>query len=122
MPGRVLAQTSPAAPPATSAPRADDAPVAVERQVREDEVTAVRIEGNRRVEAEAIRRALRTQVGAVFDPARTPDDVRAVWALGYFSDVQLLVQHLPSGGIVYVVRVQERPSIHAVKLDRKSVV
>ena len=80
------------------------------------EVVEIRIEGNRRVEAEAVRRALRTQVGQIFDESRTAEDLRAVWALGYFSDVQLLVQRLPTGGVVYVARVQERPSIRAVKL------
>jgi outer membrane protein insertion porin family len=118
MPGRVLAQEggdTPPAPAATPAP-SSDAPLDPAREVRPDEVTDIRIEGNRRVESEAIRRALRTQVGSLFDTTRTPEDLRAVWALGYFSDVQLLVQHLPSGGISYVVRVQERPSIRSVKL------
>ncbi|HEX8821993.1 MAG TPA: outer membrane protein assembly factor BamA [Archangium sp.] len=76
----------------------------------------IRVEGNRRVEAEAVRRALKTKVGEAFDEARTADDLRAVWALGYFTDVQLLAQRLPNGGVVYVVRVQERPSIRSVKL------
>ncbi|ATB32524.1 outer membrane protein assembly factor BamA [Melittangium boletus] len=118
MPGHVLAQEGGESPPAAPAPAPppSDAPVDADREVREGEVTDIRIEGNRRVESEAIRRVLRTQVGTVFDPARTPEDLRAVWALGYFSDVQLLVQRLPSGGVTYVVRVQERPSIRAVKL------
>jgi outer membrane protein insertion porin family len=81
-----------------------------------DRVLDVRVEGNRRVEAEAIRRALRTQVGRPFDRARTADDLRALWALGYFSDVQLLVQRVPAG-VVYVVRVEERPAIREVKLE-----
>ncbi len=119
MPGHVLAQQGGVSPPAAPAPVAppSDAPVDPDREVRDGEVADVRIEGNRRVEAEAIRRALRTRVGTVFDPARTSEDLRAVWALGYFSDVQLLVQRMPSGGVVYVVRVQERPSIRAVKLS-----
>lgn len=115
-PGRVLAQTNTDAPPATSAPRSADAPVDPDRQMREDEVTDIRVEGNRRVEAEAIRRALRTQVGTDLDTSRSAEDLRAIWALGYFSDVQLLVQRLPAGGVIYVVRVQERPSIRSVKL------
>ncbi len=121
-PGRALAQAdggtplpSEALPAAPSAPGANT-PATPDREVREGEVVDIRIEGNRRVEAEAIRRALRTRAGEVFDEARTAEDLRAVWALGYFTDVQLLVQRLPTGGVVYVVRVQERPSIRAVKL------
>ncbi|HEX8438520.1 MAG TPA: outer membrane protein assembly factor BamA [Archangium sp.] len=106
----------PAALPPPAGDELDTAPPAPDREVREGEVVDIRIEGNRRVEAEAVRRALRTKVGDSFDEARTAEDLRAVWALGYFSDVQLLTQRLPTGGVVYVVRVQERPSIRAVKL------
>jgi outer membrane protein insertion porin family len=130
MPGRVLAQADRGAPPASvpsealppapatpgSEAPASDTPAAPDREVREGEVADIRIEGNRRVEAEAIRRALRTKVGSLFDEDLTAEDLRAVWALGYFSDVQLLTQRLPTGGVVYVVRVQERPSIRSVKL------
>lgn len=104
--------------PATATPPADtpvdeEAPSAEQQGER---VIEVRIEGNRRVEAEAIRRALVTKEGAVFDPLRSAEDLRAVWGLGYFTDVQLLVQRLPKG-IAYVVRVQERPSVRSVKLS-----
>ncbi|MEN9798929.1 MAG: hypothetical protein RL653_2625 [Pseudomonadota bacterium] len=95
----------------TKAPEAD-APA----EATGDKVLDVRVEGNRRVEAEAIKRALRTRVGAPFERARTPDDLRALWALGYFSDVQLLVQRIPRG-VVYVVRVEERPALREIKLE-----
>jgi outer membrane protein insertion porin family len=123
VPCRALAQAQTGAPaakapaPDTAAPPAD-APVEKELPPAEDSgerVVEVRIEGNRRVESEAVRRALVTKQGAVFDPARTAEDLRAVWGLGYFTDVQLLVQQLPKG-VAYVVRVQERPSVRAVRL------
>lgn len=119
MPGRALAQAdagTSVAPAAPAAAHTADAPLNPTHEVKEGEVTDIRVEGNRRVEVEAIRRALRTHVGDLFDPNKTAQDLRAVWALGYFADVQLLVQRLPNGGIVYVVRVQERPSIRSVKL------
>ena len=106
-PGRALAQ---AAPPPSDAParaETDDAEV-----VRE-----VRVEGNRRVEAEAVRRALVTKQGQPYEPTRSADDLRAVWSLGYFDDVRLLAQRLPQGGIAYVVQVTERPTVNAVRLE-----
>jgi outer membrane protein insertion porin family len=75
------------------------------------------VEGNRRVEPEAIKRALRNKVGRGFDAGRTADDLRSLWSLNFFSDIQLLVQRLPTGGIVYVVRVKERPAVREVKLS-----
>lgn len=110
-PGHALAQAETGASNAPEA--ASDVPVT---ENAEDRVTEIRVEGNRRVEAEAIRRALKTKVGSTFDPTRTADDLRALWALGYFADVQLLTQRLPTGGIAYVVRVQERPVVREVTL------
>ncbi|MCA2982033.1 MAG: outer membrane protein assembly factor BamA, partial [Myxococcaceae bacterium] len=79
-------------------------------------MSEIRVEGNRRVEQPAVARALKQRVGDVFDPARTADDLRALWALKYFNDVQLLVQRSPSG-IAYVVRVEEKPAVRAVTLQ-----
>ncbi|WP_225413776.1 outer membrane protein assembly factor BamA [Stigmatella hybrida] len=120
VPCRALAQAevgAPQEPPATASPAAPpaDAPVDAVDEDQGERVVELRVEGNRRVETEAIRRALRTKQGSAFDPARTSEDLRAVWALGYFTDVQLLVQRLPSG-IAYVVRVAERPTVRNVKV------
>ncbi len=95
---------------------ATDAPVA-DGSNDPDLISEVRVEGNHRVEAEAVRRALKNKTGAKFDQAKTADDLRALWALNYFSDLQLLVQRLPGGGISYVVRVVEKPSVREVTLE-----
>lgn len=78
-------------------------------------IVEVRVEGNRRVEVEAVKRALRNKEGRQFDPTRTVDDLKSLWALNYFSDIQLLVQRLPTG-IAYVVRVTEKPSVREVRI------
>lgn len=116
----------PVAPPATVPPEAlprpdlapaEPTPAAPEAsEVDPSRITEVRVEGNVRVEAAAVRRAITQQVGQVFDEQRTGDDLRALWALKYFQDIQLLVQRLPRG-IVYVVRVKERPSVREVRYE-----
>ncbi len=100
--GEVRAQEHPA-----------DAPV----EPGADTIVEVRVEGSKRVEAEAVKRALRNKEGKPFNPLLTGDDLKALWALNYFSDLRLLVQHLPSGGIAYVVEVKERPAVREVKLQ-----
>ncbi|MCE9672964.1 outer membrane protein assembly factor BamA [Myxococcus stipitatus] len=127
VPGSVLAQVDGGVPapapvpaaPATPAPgtgRPSDAPVEEpSEEVAPDTVVEVRVEGNKRVEAEAVRRALRTKVGQRLDSSKSAEDLRAVWALGYFQDVELLVQRL-ARGVAYVVRVEERPVINKVTL------
>ena len=82
-----------------------------------DVLTEVRIEGNRRVEPEVIKRALKNKLGRPFDPTLTGADIQSLWSLGYFADIQLLTQRLPAGGIAYVVRVVERPSVREWRLQ-----
>jgi outer membrane protein insertion porin family len=81
-----------------------------------DRIVEVRVEGNRRVEPEAIKRALKNQEGQIFDQEKTAEDLRSLWSLNFFSDLQLLVQRTDRG-IVYVVKVTERPAIRDVKLQ-----
>jgi len=75
-----------------------------------------RVEGNRRVESQAIERVLKNKVGQIFNPELTSEDLRALWGLRYFSDIQLLIQRTPRG-IIYVVRVVERPAVREVRLS-----
>jgi len=82
-----------------------------------DTITEIRVEGNQRVEPAAVIRALKNRVGSRFDPALTAADLQGLWALGYFADIQLLTQVLPQGGLAYIIRVIERPSVREVKLE-----
>jgi outer membrane protein insertion porin family len=82
-----------------------------------DVITQVRIEGNRRVEPEVIKRALKNKLGQPFDPTLTGADIQSLWSLGYFQDIQLLTQRLSTGGIALVVRVAERPSVREWRLQ-----
>ena len=108
------------ATPAPAAPRADAGTPAVglppAAPVNPDRIIEIRVEGNQRTEPEAIEQVLKNKVGSLFDPTLTDDDLKAIWGLHYFSDVELLVQRLPKG-IVYVIRVTERPIIRSVKLS-----
>ncbi len=92
-----------------------DAPVA-DTGDQSLKIVEIRVENNRRVESEAVIRALKQQVGDTFDATKTGDDLRGLWTLKYFSDLQLLVQRTPKG-IAYIVRVEEKPTIRSVSLQ-----
>ena len=83
----------------------------------EDKILEIRIEGNRRVEPEAIRRAIKQKVGNIFDREKATEDLRSLWGLSYFSDVQLLIQRTAGPGVIYVIRVVERPAVREIKLE-----
>jgi outer membrane protein insertion porin family len=70
----------------------------------------VRIEGNRRVEPEAIRNAITQRKGAAYDAKKVQADVRALMKLGFFSDVTVEREGSP-GAPVLVYRVVERPAV-----------
>jgi outer membrane protein insertion porin family len=99
---------------ATVSSAQSDAPLAQESDP--ETIVEVRVENQRRVEKDAVTRALTQKVGQKFDPTHTQDDLRALWALKYFSDIQLLVQR-SSQGIAYVVRVKEKPAVRTVTLS-----
>ena len=92
-----------------------DAPVA-DTSDDSQKIIEIRVENNRRVESEAVIRALKQQVGDTFDATKTGDDLRSLWALKYFNDLQLLVQRTPKG-IAYIIRVEEKPTIRSVSLQ-----
>ena len=90
------------APPA----RAEEAPV----------IKAIEVEGNRRVEVDAIKAALSTRVGDAVDAARIRADVRAVMKLGYFADVSIEARG-PAATPTLVVKVIEKPSVQATRIE-----
>ena len=91
-----------AAPPA----RAEEPPV----------VKAIEVEGNRRVEVDAIKAAVSTKPGDPLDPRRLQADVKAVMKLGYFADVSIEARG-PQSSPTLVVKVKEKPSVQATRVD-----
>ena len=70
----------------------------------------VRVEGNRRVEADAIRNAITSRKGTPYDPRKIQGDIRAVMKLGLFSDV-VVEREGPKDAPVLVYKVVERPAL-----------
>jgi outer membrane protein insertion porin family len=74
----------------------------------------VRIEGNRRVEVDAIRAAISEKKGEPLDPVKVEADIRAVMKLGLFDDVVAELAG-PASAPVLVYRVAERPTVREVR-------
>jgi outer membrane protein insertion porin family len=82
----------------------------------EPTVARVDIEGNVRVEDDAIRVNLESRPGAPLDPARVDRDVRAIYGMGFFDQVDVEQQD-EADGIVLVFRVRERPLVRKVTIE-----
>jgi outer membrane protein insertion porin family len=79
-------------------------------------VAQVLIEGNARVDDEAIRIHIQSRPGASYDPATIDSDVRAIYAMGFFENVEVERRPAPEG-LVLVFRVRERPLVTDVKIE-----
>jgi outer membrane protein insertion porin family len=82
-------------------------------QQRPITVRELTVEGTRRVQDAVVLGAVKTRIGAPFNPAALSEDLRAVFALGFFDDVQMRVEDF-EGGVKVTFVVVERPFIRDV--------
>jgi outer membrane protein insertion porin family len=71
------------------------------------------VEGNRRVQEAVILGAVQARVGAPFSPSTLTEDLRSIFALGFFDDVQMRVEDF-EGGVKITFVVVERPFVRDV--------
>ncbi|MBI2228326.1 MAG: outer membrane protein assembly factor BamA [Deltaproteobacteria bacterium] len=92
-------------------------PGAVDAQ---DKVTLkeVKIAGNVRVEEDGIRLHLKNRPGTLFDSALVEQDVKAIYRMGFFDDVQA---ELSADGVL-TYKVKEKPYVREVKVQGNSQV
>ena len=85
---------------------------AVSAQAQAVAIRDIRVEGNRRMEAETIRSYLRLNVGDRYDPRLADESIRALFSTGLFNDVRIT----PVGSTL-VVAVRENPVIAQVAFE-----
>ncbi|HUY26017.1 MAG TPA: outer membrane protein assembly factor BamA [Candidatus Binataceae bacterium] len=79
-------------------------------------ISQIRIEGNQRVETDAIRIHISQTAGTPLDQTAVDKDVKAIYKMGFFDTVE--VDKTPvNGGIVLTYKVKERPQITDVRLE-----
>jgi outer membrane protein insertion porin family len=79
-------------------------------------VTSVKVKGNRRIEAAAILQVVRIKPGDLLDKSKVDADLRAIYKLGHFRDVQAETERV-DGGIVLNYLVQEKPVVREIKIE-----
>jgi len=80
---------------------------------REDVVGKITILGNVKVEEGVIRGAIKTREGGPFSTEQVREDLRSIFALGYFSDIQVDIKSTPQGKEVIFI-VVEKPSVREI--------
>lgn len=80
-----------------------------------EKVAEVKISGNRRIEAAAVKAAMSTKAGGAYSALRLDADIKAIWKLGYFDNVRAEVEDGPDGKSVTIM-VTEKPSVREIKI------
>jgi outer membrane protein insertion porin family len=76
-------------------------------------VKELTVEGNRRVQEAVILGRIKITLGGPFNTSQLSEDVRSVFALGFFDDVQVKVEDF-EGGVKITFVVAERPFVRDV--------
>ena len=76
-------------------------------------VAEVRITGNRRIEADAISRVIQTKAGSTYQKEQLSKDIKSIFEMGYFDDLQVDSATGPNGVIV-TFHVKEKPTIRRI--------
>ncbi|NNL43558.1 MAG: outer membrane protein assembly factor BamA [Desulfobacterales bacterium] len=77
------------------------------------------IEGNRRIETDAIKRVIVAAPGDVFIPKNLSNDLKAVYKMGYFEDVRVEAESSSKGKLIFF-KVKEKPAIRKIILKGNS--
>jgi outer membrane protein insertion porin family len=80
------------------------------------QVDSVLVEGNKRVEKDAILAVIGTKKGHPLDSGQLDQDLRDVYKMGYFKDVQIETEPGPKGKII-VFKVTEKPSVGKISFE-----
>ena len=85
-------------------------------------VADVRVGGNRRIEADAVKAVVGTKVGDKLSAARVAEDVKRIYGLGFFHDVRVQVDRTTDGGAVVTYVVSENPIIRQVSISGNNAI
>jgi outer membrane protein insertion porin family len=81
----------------------------------ENVIYKITILGNVKIEEGVIRGAVKSREGGPFSDAQVRQDLRSIFGLGHFTDVQVDIKSTPKGKeIIYIVA--EKPSIREVRI------
>jgi outer membrane protein insertion porin family len=79
-------------------------------------VQGIAVEGNRRVEADAVKAAVSTKAGQALERRKLDEDLKSVMKLGFFSDVVVEERGDPEAPTV-VFRVTEKPAVKDARIS-----
>lgn len=83
---------------------------------REFLVASISIDGNKRIDTGAIQRKLSTKSGDIYDPVKLRSDLKSVFSLGYFDNVEIIAKDTGKGKEI-IFQIKEKPVIKKVLIS-----
>jgi outer membrane protein insertion porin family len=87
---------------------------------KREKVAKVLVAGNKRIEADAIKEIIKTKPGDVYITKSLSQDLKDVYAMGYFEDIRIEAEESPQGKVI-IFRVKEKPSIRIIRFQGNKV-
>jgi len=84
--------------------------------LKRQKILAVEVSGNNRIEADAIKRVLKTQPGDIYNLKTLSADLKAIYAMGYFDDVRIEAETRPEGKMV-TFKIKEKPTLRSIRFS-----
>jgi outer membrane protein insertion porin family len=84
-------------------------------------IADIKIEGNKRIQKEAILNKLDLKVGGPFHKSKLSDAIRDLYSMGYFEDVQIRADETDKGEVNLHIALKERPSIKDIEIEGNKV-
>ncbi|MFH1245328.1 MAG: outer membrane protein assembly factor BamA [Candidatus Omnitrophota bacterium] len=81
----------------------------------EKTVIDVRVEGNKNLSGATIISKVRTRASVPYSEVVASDDLKRLYAFGYFDDIQIDTKE-EAGGVIVIFRVKEKPIISSVAI------
>jgi outer membrane protein insertion porin family len=79
-------------------------------------VTLIEVQGNKRIETATILAKIKTKEGGVFSPSQIKEDIKSLYQLGHFEDVQVKTEGFENGlKVIFVVK--EKPLIREITFE-----
>ena len=82
----------------------------------EVKVTLIEVQGNKRIETATVLAKIKTREGEVFSPSVIKDDIKTLYQLGHFEDVQVKTEGFENG-LKVIFFVKEKPLIREITYE-----
>ncbi len=88
--------------------------------LKRQKILAVEVSGNQRIEADAIKRVVKTKPGDIYNLKNLSVDLKAIYAMGYFDDIQIEAESQPDGKTV-TFKIKEKTDFTQHPFQRHSM-